>query len=170
MLRALFLDRDGIVNVEKNYVHLIKDFEFMPEVFEIIKLFQKNDFLIFIITNQAGIARGYYSEGQYQELTKWMLEQFALKNISISRVYHCPHHPQDACDCRKPKPGMILQAQKDFNLDLKESYLIGDKESDIESGIKAGITHNLIIGEKHPLKNHAQLLKHLKEVVSLKLS
>jgi len=170
MPKALFLDRDGIVNVEKNYVHQIKDFEFISEVFEMIKLFQKYGFLIFIITNQAGIARGYYSEAQYQELTTWMLDQFRLKKISISKVYHCPHHPQDDCECRKPKPGMILQAQKDFNLDLKESYLIGDKESDIEAGISAGIIHNLLIGENHPFQNHKQLLKHLNEVVSLKLS
>ena len=171
MPRALFLDRDGIVNIEKNYVHQIKDFEFIPEVFETINLFQKHHFLIFIITNQAGIARGYYSESQYQTLTRWMLEQFTEKNISISRVYHCPHHPNENCQCRKPKPGMILQAQKEFNLNLKESYLIGDKESDIEAGIHAGIGHNFLIGENQTHQNLAALLKYLlKEEVSLKLS
>jgi len=161
MPKALFLDRDGIVNIEKNYVHQIKDFEFIPEVFDLIKLFQKHEFLIFIITNQAGIARGYYSEAQYQTLTQWMLEQFALKNILISKVYHCPHHPQDGCECRKPRPGMLLQAQKEFNLDLKKSYLIGDKDSDIEAGVNAGIAHNLLVGENQTYQNLAQLLKHL---------
>lgn len=176
MRRALFLDRDGIVNVEKNYVHQIKDFDFIPEIFEIIKLFQKQNFLIFIVTNQAGIERGYYTAEQFLNLTDWMLEQFSLKNILISKVYYCPHHPQTNCECRKPKPGMLLQAQKDFDLDLPQSYLIGDKDTDILSGLNAAVGHLLAVHQApleintsnfRQFQNHSQLLKYLTQKVRI---
>lgn len=147
MNKALFLDRDGVVNVEKNYVYRISDFEFMPGIFELCKKYQQEGFLLFIITNQAGIARGYYTELEYQLLTDWMLAQFKEKEIAIQKVYFCPHHPDFTgdCECRKPNPGMILQAAKEFDIDLSESILIGDKDSDIKAGILAGIPTNIKI-------------------------
>jgi len=145
--KALFLDRDGTINVEKNYVYKIEDFEFIDGIFELIKSYQEKGFLIFIITNQAGIARGYYTEEDYKTLTNWMLEQFQKKGITITKVYHCPHHPEitGPCRCRKPNPGMILDAIKEFNIDPVNSVLIGDKKSDILAGEKAGLGKNIYI-------------------------
>jgi len=145
--KALFLDRDGTINIEKNYVYKIEDFEFIEGVFELIKSYQDQGFLVFVITNQAGIARGFYTENDYSILTKWMQEQFELEGIQITKVYHCPHHPKITGECsfRKPNPGMILQAIDEFNIDPANSVLIGDKKSDILAGENAGIGENLYI-------------------------
>jgi D-glycero-D-manno-heptose 1,7-bisphosphate phosphatase len=145
--KALFLDRDGTINIEKNYVYKIEDFEFIEGVFELIKSYQDQGFLVFVITNQAGIARGFYTENDYSILTKWMQEQFELEGIQITKVYHCPHHPEITGECsfRKPNPGMILQAIDEFNIDPANSVLIGDKKSDILAGENAGIGENLYI-------------------------
>jgi D-glycero-D-manno-heptose 1,7-bisphosphate phosphatase len=147
--KALFLDRDGTINYEKNYVHKINDFKFIDDIFPLIKKYQNEGFLIIIITNQSGIARGFYSESEFQELTEWMLKQFELKGIQITKVYHCPHHPDITgdCECRKPNPGMIKKAIREFNIDPKNSVLIGDKKTDILAGIKGGIGTNLVVSE-----------------------
>jgi len=150
---ALFLDRDGVINVEKNYVHRIEDFEFMEGIFPLCHAATKLGFRIVVITNQAGIGRGYYSEDDFQHLTRWMLEQFARQGIPIARVYHCPFHPtagigeyrRESFD-RKPNPGMILRAAEELNLDLGRSILIGDKASDVEAGMKAGVKKNILVG------------------------
>jgi D-glycero-D-manno-heptose 1,7-bisphosphate phosphatase len=148
--KALFLDRDGVINVEKNYVYRIEDFEFLPGIFELCSTARRLGFLLVVITNQAGIGRGYYSETDYQRLTGWMQDQFRAHGIEIDRVYHCPYHPtagigeyrQDSFH-RKPNPGMILTARDELGLDLSESVLVGDKDSDIEAGRAAGVKHNL---------------------------
>ncbi|MCK4442306.1 MAG: D-glycero-beta-D-manno-heptose 1,7-bisphosphate 7-phosphatase, partial [Sulfurovaceae bacterium] len=147
MNKALFLDRDGVINKEKNYLYKIEDFEFIDGVFETCRYFQKKGYLIIIITNQAGIARKKYSENDFKILTDWMLKEFENKDIKILKVYHCPHHPDFSgeCECRKPKPKMILDAQNEFNIDLKKSILIGDKNSDIEAGLNAKIGNNYLI-------------------------
>ncbi|MBD3842389.1 MAG: D-glycero-beta-D-manno-heptose 1,7-bisphosphate 7-phosphatase [Campylobacterales bacterium] len=147
MNKALFLDRDGVINKEKNYLYKKEDFEFIDGVFETCKYFQDRGYLIIIITNQAGIARGKYTEEDFEILTKWMIKEFNNKNIKISKVYHCPHHPDFSgeCECRKPKSKMILDAQKEFDIDLENSILVGDKNSDIEAGINAGIHQNYLI-------------------------
>ncbi len=144
MNKALFLDRDGVINIEKNYVYRIEDFEFTDCIFDLCLKYQQQEYLIFVITNQAGIARGYYTEDDFAKLTGWMLERFKERGVLITKVYHCPHHPQftGECDCRKPNPGMILQAQQEYDLNLAESILIGDKDSDIEAGRNAGVKHN----------------------------
>ncbi len=146
--RALFLDRDGVINVERNYVHRMEDFEFVPGIFELCAAAQDLGFLLVVVTNQAGIGRGYYTETDFQRLTDWMLGEFRARGIDIARVYHCPYHPtagvgeyrRDSYD-RKPNPGMILKAQRDLGLDLTQSVLIGDKDSDIEAGRAAGVGH-----------------------------
>jgi D-glycero-D-manno-heptose 1,7-bisphosphate phosphatase len=152
--KALFLDRDGTVNVEKNYVFRIEDFEFREGIFELVYDFFKRGYLIFVITNQAGIARGLYTHEAFQILNDWMVDQFSVHGITISGVFYCPHHPDfdGECDCRKPKPGMILKAKEQFNLELKNSFLIGDKISDIQAGLNAGIGTNYLIGEKGKVK------------------
>ena len=148
--KALFLDRDGVINVEKNFVCRIEDFEFVDGIFDLCACAQSLGFRLIVITNQAGIGRGYYSEDDFAQLTRWMLEQFSSRGICIDRVYHCPFHPtagigayrQESHD-RKPNPGMIMKAQADFDLDLVHSVLLGDKDSDIEAGRAAGIHYNL---------------------------
>jgi len=141
MNKALFLDRDGVINIEKNYLYKIDDFEFIDGIFELCKHFQELGYLIFVVTNQSGIARKYYSEDDFLKLTKWMLTAFKEHGIDIMKVYFCPHHPEISgeCHCRKPNPGMILDAAKEFDVDLSQSLLVGDKERDIEAGLNAGI-------------------------------
>lgn len=170
MNKALFLDRDGVVNKEKDYLYKIEDFEFIDGVFETCRYFQDKGYLIIIITNQAGIARGKYTEDDYQLLTNWMISEFEKENIKVSKVYHCPHHPDFSgeCECRKPNPGMLLQAQKDFDLDLSQSILVGDKNSDIEAGIKAGIKMNYLVSTGHGIeenKFNTIILERLMELI-----
>ncbi|QIA07225.1 D-glycero-alpha-D-manno-heptose-1,7-bisphosphate 7-phosphatase [Draconibacterium halophilum] len=145
--KALFLDRDGTINVEKNYVFRIEDFEFIPGIFELLKKYYDKGFMLFIVTNQSGIARKYYTGEDFIRLNNWMVQQFKYQGIEITKVYHCPHHPEITgnCNCRKPEPGMILQAIREFNIDPVNSVLIGDKKRDILAGEKAGIGKNLYI-------------------------
>jgi len=147
--KALFLDWDGTINVEKNYVYKVEDFVFVDGIFELIKSYQNKGYLIFIITNQAGIARGFYTKREYIVLTEWMIKKFRENDVEITKVYYCPHHPDftGSCSCRKPNPGLILKALKEFNIDSKKSVLIGDKKSDILAGINAGIGTNLEVNK-----------------------
>lgn len=146
MTKALFLDRDGVVNVEKNYLYKKEDFEFIDGIFELCKYYERLGYLIIIITNQSGIARGFYTEEEFLSLTKWMNQKFLQEGIHISEVYFCPHLPSlsGECQCRKPNPGMILDAAKKFNIDINNSLFIGDKESDVEAGLNAGIKTNYL--------------------------
>jgi len=148
MNKALFLDRDGVINADKGHVYLKEHFEFLPGIFETCRKYASQEYHIIIVTNQAGIAKGIYTEEDFDLLTEWMVNQFSNEGITISKVYHCPHHPEidGICECRKPEPGMLLQAIKDFNLDISECVLIGDKETDLEAGRRAGIPDlNLIL-------------------------
>ena len=137
--KALFLDRDGIVNIDFGHVYKIEDFKFTDFIFDLCKKYQSNGYLIFIITNQAGIGKGLYTEKDFLILTEYMLNEFKKQDISITKVYYCPHKPEDDCDCRKPKPGMFLKAIKEFNVDVENSVAIGDKMSDLEAAHLAGI-------------------------------
>lgn len=139
-------------------MHKIDDFEFIPDVFDCMRRFQKTGFSIVIITNQAGIGRGYYTEKEFWYLCEWMKVQFANSNVFIDGVYFCPHHPTHGigaynteCNCRKPKPGMILRAQKELFLNLSESILIGDKVSDIHAGKNAGVGRSYLVETGHKL-------------------
>ncbi len=150
-MKAVFLDRDGVINVDKGYVHKIEDFEFYPNVFQALKKLQDAGFKLFIVTNQSGIAVGYYTEEDFLKLTNWMLDQFKKEGINIEKVYYCPHHEEGIvekfsfkCDCRKPESGMIKQAILEYKIDPKQSFLIGDKESDIIAAHKEGIKAALV--------------------------
>lgn len=149
MNKALFLDRDGVINIDKNYVYKIEDVDFIDGIFEFCEYFQKKGFLLFIITNQAGIARGYYSVEEFKKLSGWMISVFRERGVTISKVYFCPHHPDitGPCDCRKPNPGMILSAAREFDLDLLQSVLVGNHESDLQAGENAGIIRNYIFSD-----------------------
>lgn len=154
MNKALFLDRDGVINIDKVHVFRKEDFEFTPGIFKLCKQYQNNGFKIIVITNQAGIAKRLYTESDFYSLTNWMVEQFGNMGIVISKVYFCPHHPDitGPCECRKPNPGMIIKAIKEFNLDISECELIGDNPGDIMAGKNAGIPE-----EKLHLYTHNQV-------------
>ena len=159
MQKALFLDRDGVVNIEKNYLYKIEEFEFCEGIFQLCRYFQRRGYLIVIITNQSGIARGYYSEDDFLKLTRYMLDAFKSEGIEISSLKFCPHHPDftGICECRKPSNGMILSAAKELNIDLSSSILIGDKLSDIEAGRSAGVGLNCLV-ETNSIKNLLSIL------------
>lgn len=136
--KALFLDRDGVINVDYGHVFEIEKFHFIDGIFELCKQAQDLGYLIIVVTNQAGIAKGFYSEEQFLELTKWMENEFAKRQIKITKTFYCPFHKeakiekyrQDSVD-RKPNPGMILKAFKEFNIDAEKSVMIGDKYTDM---------------------------------------
>jgi D-glycero-D-manno-heptose 1,7-bisphosphate phosphatase len=150
--KALFLDRDGVINLDHNYVGSPDAFHFQDGIFELCRDAQELNYLLLVVTNQAGIARGYYSESQFLALTEWMVGKFNERQIQISRVYYCPYHPThgvgryrvDSPD-RKPRPGMVLRAQADFNLDLASSVLIGDQLSDIRAAETAGVGTRILL-------------------------
>lgn len=148
MNKALFIDRDGVINIDKVHVSEIVRFEFTDGIFDLCRRYTDAGYMIIVITNQAGIAKEYYTEQDFHVLNEWMIEAFANQGINITRVYHCPHHPDitGRCNCRKPEPGMILQAVEEFNLGISGCVLIGDKESDLEAGRRAGIPEiNMIL-------------------------
>jgi len=144
-IKTIFLDRDGVINKEVEYLFRISDFEFIEGVFDACLYFQQLDYKIIIISNQSGIARGYYTKSDYQKITEWMLNQFNIKGISILDILYCPHGPESSCDCRKPKPGMFIEAKNKYNIRMKDSWMIGDKETDIKAANLAGITNTILV-------------------------
>jgi len=137
MNKAIFLDRDGTLNVdEKGYTYKIEDFQLHDGVIEGLK--RLKDFKLFIISNQSGIGRGYYSEEDMHKYNKKMLEEFSKNNIKIEKVYFCPHSPKDKCDCRKPSLKFVKEAEKEFDIDLSKSWVIGDHGFDVKMGKDAG--------------------------------
>ncbi len=166
MKKAVFLDRDGVINVDSGYVSKREDFVFCEGVFDALKSFQKLGYMLIIVTNQSGIGRGYYSEKDFLALSEWMNDELKNKGIKISKVYYCPHAPDAGCECRKPKPKMILDAVKEFDIDLKNSVMVGDKLSDMEAGKKAGVARLFLLSDG---KSEFEKAKNLLEV-SRKLS
>lgn len=139
MNKALFLDRDGVINVDYGHVYKKEDFVFIQGIFPLVKKYQNEGYLIFVISNQAGIAKGMYTQLDLEIIDQYMKEKFKEQGIIITKSYYCPHHPDDDCNCRKPKPGLLLLAKEEYNLNMKESLLIGDKMSDLEAGYLAGV-------------------------------
>lgn len=155
-MQAAFIDRDGVINQELAYVHRIEDFHLLPGVIDALRLLRQHGFALVVVTNQAGIGRGLYTEADYEALTAHMEGLFADARAPLAGVYHCPHHPTAAigpyridCDCRKPRPGMLLQAARDLNLDLSQSVLVGDKQSDLEAGRAAGVASCVLVESGH---------------------
>lgn len=136
--KALFLDRDGTINKEKDYLYKVEDFEFIDETVEICKKAQEEGYILIVITNQSGVARGYYNEEDMNNCNQYMVNEFAKKGIKITEVLACPYldsiHPD-----RKPNPGLFLKAQKKYNIDMSKSISLGDKQRDCDAAKKAGV-------------------------------
>ena len=155
MNKTLFLDRDGVINIEKDYLYKIEDFEFVDGIFELCKYYQDLGYIIIVVTNQSGIARKYYTENDFNLLTTWMISEFLKNSIEIKKVYFCPHHPDitGECECRKPHPKMLLDASIEFDIDMKNSVIIGDKERDIEAGLNAGLQKSYLFNENKKINS-----------------
>jgi len=155
---AVYIDRDGVINQERNYVHRIEDFVLLPGVGESLKLLQEAGYMLVVVTNQAGIGRGLYSEVDFQALTQHMAGLLGEYGVKLDGVYFCPHHPTHGkgaylcdCNCRKPAPGMLQTAALELGIDVSRSAIIGDKCSDIEAGRAAGTQHAVLVESGHAL-------------------
>lgn len=158
--KALFLDRDGVINVDTGYVHRPEDFVFCDGVFAACRLAQELGYLLVIATNQSGIGRGYYTEEVFVRLSEWMLAALRQQGVSIEKVYHDPTHPTQARGAyrrpsadRKPAPGMLLRARDELDLDLAASALVGDSEHDVVAARAAGVGTVICIGGAAPSTN-----------------
>lgn len=152
MRRALFLDRDGVINVDHGYVCRIEDFQFIDGIFELVAQAVSRDYLVVVVTNQAGIGRGYYTEADFHHLMAWVAEQFELRAGRLDKVYFCPFHPTHGIGdylrdtpMRKPGPGMIQQACAELDIDAGRSMLVGDNLTDMQAGLAAGVGSNLLL-------------------------
>ncbi|QBL08436.1 D-glycero-beta-D-manno-heptose 1,7-bisphosphate 7-phosphatase [Rheinheimera sp. D18] len=150
--KAAFLDRDGVINVDHGYVSSPEQFEFIDGVFAACRHLQQQGYLLIVVTNQSGIGRGYYDEAKFWQLTAWMKAQFEAHQVKLTDVYFCPHHPINAkppyqaeCDCRKPAPGMLLQAIKKYQIDPAQSLMLGDKKADMQAAKAAGIARKVLV-------------------------
>lgn len=152
MKKAVFLDRDGVINVDHGYISTPQQFDFIDGVFDACRYFQRQGYLLIVVTNQSGIARGYYTEQDFQQLTNWMKLQFQQQQIHIDGVYFCPHHSEKGiapynidCNCRKPAPGMLLQAIREHNIDPAKSLMLGDKAADMQAAKAAGVGRKILV-------------------------
>ena len=151
MEKVIFLDRDGTINVEVDYLHKVEDFKFEEKADEAIKIFNDLGYKVIVVTNQSGIARGYYTEEDLNKLHKFMDEELEKIGAKVSAYYHCPHHPKGTleqyvkeCTCRKPNLGMFMDAKRDFDVDFENSIIVGDKLSDLEAGLRLGMRTILV--------------------------
>ncbi len=154
MNKAVFLDRDGVINHDYGYVHTLQDFHLIDGVVEGLKLLKQNGFTLIIVTNQAGVAYGYYTEYDIKILHDHLQTVLGYYGVSIDGIYYCPHHIKAKipkyrkyCFCRKPNPGMLFKAEKDFDIDLSKSFMVGDRESDIEMALRVGVKP-IFVGSK----------------------
>lgn len=171
--KVFFVDRDGVINKEIGYLHDIDKFEFIDGVLEAFEYILSRNYDIIVVTNQSGIGRGFYSEDNFLELNKWMVNFLKSKGINILDVFYCPHSPEDDCNCRKPKPGMFLDAKKEFNIEMDKSWSIGDKETDITAATYAGISNTILVKSGHDINEEnskaSYILESLYDVVDLNI-
>ncbi|MDP0488786.1 MAG: HAD family hydrolase [Fusobacterium sp. JB021] len=173
--KAIFLDRDGTINIDKGYLYKKEEFEFEENAIEALKRFIDLGYILIIVTNQSGIGRGYYTEKEFKELTKYIELLLLGHGVKIEKSYYCPHHPikgigeyKKECNCRKPNAGMILKGIEEYNIDKSKSFMVGDKLSDVIAGIKSGVTP-ILLGEeqeklmKKSFKDKVKIFKNLDE-------
>ncbi|AIK97272.1 D-glycero-beta-D-manno-heptose 1,7-bisphosphate 7-phosphatase [Candidatus Odyssella acanthamoebae] len=173
--KALILDRDGVINHDYGYVSAPEQFHFIDGIFDLCQVALARGYLIIVITNQSGIARGYYSIEDFERLNEWMIAQFEIHSIPISHVHFCPHHPDSnlpefakSCDCRKPKAGLFHQAATDYNLDLTQSIAVGDKVRDMVAAQTAGVGTRILLSSlpcdaaQYMVQSHTEIIDLLK--------
>jgi len=167
--KAIFLDRDGTINIDKGYLYKKEDFKFENDAIKALKRLSDLGYILIIVTNQSGIGRGYYTKKDLDILNKYMCEILLKEKIKIEKIYYCPHHPTKGlgefkieCNCRKPNPGMIIEGIKEFDIDKKNSYMVGDKLSDVVAGISAGV-NAVLLGKE----NEIRLEKEIKDKISI---
>ncbi len=151
LVKAVFFDRDGVLNIDHGYVYKSEDWQWTPGAIQAIKWCNDNDFLVIVVTNQSGVARGYYSEADVVSLHTWVNEDLNRCEARIDAFYYCPHYPDGKvaeyaieCTCRKPQPGMLLAAIAKYDIDVEFSLMFGDKPSDIDAATAAGIRGVLV--------------------------
>ena len=154
MSKILFLDRDGVVNIDKHFVFRIEDIVFVEGIFQLCKYFEEQDYQIVIATNQSGIARGLFSEQEFHAVMSFILEEFKRHAIVVLACFHCPHGPDDNCTCRKPLPGLFTQALRQFNTEAENCISIGDRKRDIEAALAAGISQNYLLQDPQMNTGH----------------
>ncbi len=162
MNKAVFLDRDGTLNIDHGYVHTIDDFEFVEDSIEALRKLKQMGYLLVLVTNQSGIARGYFTEDQFLQLTEWMDWSLAEQGVDLDGIYYCPHHidgkgeyRQD-CDCRKPKGGMLKDAIKALKIDPTKSVMIGDKVEDLMAGKSVDVGTSILVRTGKPITEEAE--------------
>ena len=173
---AVFLDRDGVINVDSGYVGDWESFVFLPGAIEAMRSLHEAGYALVVVTNQSGIGRGFYTEEDFHVLTERMCKELSQHGVSIAGVYFCPHLPEatlphyrKTCDCRKPRPGLIHRAAKELDIDLTRSAMVGDKDSDMQAALAAGIPcrYQVISGEPH---EHCIAVKDLPEACRVLLA
>jgi len=165
--KIIFLDRDGVINKEVNYLHRIEDFVFIEGIFESMHHLKRLGYEFIVITNQSGIGRGLYKEYDYKKIDLWMKAVFKENNIDILYSIHCPHAPEENCSCRKPKPGMFESCFQKFSISRKKSWMIGDSVRDIEDSLAAGINNNILVKSGHPITEEIKnipILESIKDI------
>ena len=162
MNKAIFLDRDGTLNIDHGYVHEIDNFKFIDGTIDALRELKKMGYMLVLVTNQSGIARSYFSEEQFLQLTEWMDWSLAEQDVDLDGIYYCPHHPEgkgeykEDCDCRKPKSGMLLQAIKELKIDPTQSIMVGDKVEDLKAGIGAKVKMNVLVRTGKPVTEEGE--------------
>ncbi len=175
MIKVAFLDRDGVINVDYGYVASREQFEFIDGVFTICHVLRDLGYALIVLTNQSGIARGYYAEQDFLDLSQWMCEQFTKQGVPLLDLFYCPHHPQAVipyyhknCRCRKPFPGMIEQACHKYPIDLQKSIMIGDKVSDMQAAKAAGIGRFYLFSQEVVVQEELEVSARLDNLEQLK--
>ena len=158
--KAVFLDRDGVLNKELgDYVCRLEDFKILEYNFKPLKKLQDKGYLLLVATNQGGLAKGWYTEDELAKMHELLKNTYREHGVTITDIFYCPHHPDftGECDCRKPKPGLLLQGIEKYNIDASRSYFIGDRERDVEAGTAAGLT-GILINSDQPLSEVVDMI------------
>ena len=160
-MKTIFLDRDGVINQNPpnwGYVQTWEEFDFIPNTLKALRDLTENGYRVIVVTNQAGIGRGLFSEDSLKDIHARMVVDIKNAGGAIDTIYYCPHHPEAGCECRKPKPGMLIRAAREHNIELPNTYLIGDSTTDIEAGQRAGVSTMLVL-TGHGKKSYQHYIK-----------
>ena len=170
MKKCLFLDRDGVIHQDIHYAHKPSQIRFENGIFPLCRAFQKKGYLIIVITNQAGIARGYYNKQDVIQLHQWMAKRFQEQRVRITAFFYCPHHPRitGSCPCRKPRPGMFRDAITKYGIDPAKSLMIGDKVTDLTAAEQSGVRHLILYRpDQPPAPSHHNRYRHCRKLSAL---